>query len=157
MRKLILTYLTKHYKLDKLQDKHIGIYQITNPDEFVYGSELISELETIFSIDEKRIKDLVKQWAGGNKLAFYWDYKKLFFPSVRSVVASLMANDLVAVQPMAGPVGRLMHLDYTYSADTTPNENGRVFLDTPIGELNHVNRGSIIGVSSRMRDDNLEV
>ncbi len=37
-----------------------------------------------------------------------------WFPIAERVVTRLVGDDLVAVQPMAAPLGQLFHLDYQY-------------------------------------------
>jgi hypothetical protein len=46
------------------------------------------------------------------------------FPLVRRVFASLVAQDLVSVQPMSLPSGLIFFLDFTYSAEGGMNGNG---------------------------------
>jgi hypothetical protein len=46
------------------------------------------------------------------------------FPIVRRVFGSLIANDLVAVQPMSLPSGLIFFLDFTHSADPAAPQKG---------------------------------
>ena len=43
-----------------------------------------------------------------------WDPNDFFFPIAQQVAARTIGIDLVAVQPMPGPVGHLAYLDYRY-------------------------------------------
>lgn len=47
-------------------------------------------------------------------------FASVAFPIVRRVFASLVANDLVSVQPMSLPSGLIFFLDFTYTPGTTP-------------------------------------
>jgi hypothetical protein len=46
------------------------------------------------------------------------------FPLVRRVFASLVAQDLVSVQPMSLPSGLIFFMDFTFSAEGGMNDNG---------------------------------
>lgn len=51
-----------------------------------------------------------------------WKFKRLkgfakfAFPIIRRVFPSLIANEIVSVQPMSLPTGLLSHLDYAYGS-----------------------------------------
>ncbi len=64
-------------------------------------------------------KIVLEVWSAHKYGSQYLDKEKTnFFPCVQRVAARSIGMDLVAVQPMAGPVGNLMYLDYQY----TPKE-----------------------------------
>lgn len=140
MIKLVHSYLTKNYIVTKGVDGDYLVYYInTNPLELVYWFKLSTELTSIFSLDEEEIKLLVSHWAYSineeANLKVYFETAPLSFPSVTRVVASLMSNDLVSVQPMAAPRGELFYMDYQYSGDT-PNRNGRVYSGETLNRWN---------------------
>ena len=130
MRPLILSYLTKNYELDVLQKKHVGIYPKVEDKvnrDLRYGSELLEELISIFYLEEEVLKDLVKYWAKGNNLDFYWTYKGITFPNVANITASLISHDLVSIQPMGAPQGHLFFMEPVFSGTTEPNINERTY------------------------------
>jgi len=71
------------------------------------------------------IDELVLQWEAKQELRFIFDG----FPQLNILrpTASLIANDLVSVQPMAAPTGILQYVDYVYNG--TP--------DRPFNERRH--------------------
>lgn len=165
---MVLSYLTKNYELDILQKEHVGIYPKSDDKtdrELRYGRDLLKELVTIFSLSEGKLIELVGVWAKGKDLDFYWDYTAIFFPNVANITASLIGQDLVAVQPMAGPTGNLHYIDFVYSGATEPNSNGRLYEEININNTItswNIQRLAdeqqrVIGVSSKLLDDNLEV
>lgn len=64
------------------------------------------------------VDELVLQWEAKQELQLIFDG----FPQLNILrpTASLIANDLVSVQPMAAPTGILHYVDYVYNG--TPNE-----------------------------------
>ena len=42
------------------------------------------------------------------------DFEKFAFPIVRAVFPNLIANEIVSVQPMSGPISLVFYLDFTY-------------------------------------------
>ena len=72
----------------------------------------------------KEASDLGGSTAGGDIRGF----SNIAFPIVRRVFGSLIANELVSIQPMSLPSGLLFYLDYTYG--------------TAVGAGNDENRGS---------------
>lgn len=140
MIKLVHSYLTKNYIVKKGIDEDYLIFLInTEPSELIYWPLLSSELIRVFSLEEEEIKLLVSQWAYSvnedANLTVYFETAPAFFPTVTSVVGSLISHDLVAVQPMAAPRGELFYMDYQYSGDT-PNRNGRIYSGETLNRWN---------------------
>jgi hypothetical protein len=82
-------------------------------------------------LEDSLLKTYIDVWAVSIKkdvdLEFYWKtQEEIAFPHVSRIISSLMANDIVAVQPMEAPSGELLYMDYQYSAGT-PNINGRTY------------------------------
>lgn len=139
MEKLVHSYLSKHYCLVKNNRRSYYIFTKEDTQTIYLGSELIKELETIFSLDKLLVKKYVNSWAKilrpRNTLKKYWEswgnLGNIALPLSIRVVARTMAMDLVSVQPMAGPRGLLNFLDYQYSGTThqevVPDRNGRVY------------------------------
>jgi len=135
MEEFVHDYLSMYYKVEASKVGNDGIYTI-EPEEGiiypmpVYGDRLIKELVLIFYEDEVSLKRYINKWAKSKNtkinLKFFWQQKEPWFPQVRQVSTQLLANDIVAVQPMNGPTGTLMYLDYVYSGNT-PNRNCRVY------------------------------
>lgn len=51
-------------------------------------------------------------------------FTKFIFPILRRVFPNLIANELVSVQPMTGPVGAVFYMDYVYSTTKGPTTTG---------------------------------
>jgi hypothetical protein len=72
---------------------------------------------------ENQAKELLREssaMAGGDVEGF----AAVAFPLVRRVFASLVAQDLVSVQPMSLPSGLIFFLDFTFSGDAGMDPNG---------------------------------
>lgn len=183
MENYIHNYLSKFYTLSTSEEsgKQIqflityGIYyrdDVSKTKDLIYCEYLLKEITTVFGVSEDQAVYFITRWVGTiNRhadLHWYWKQKpetKLDFPNAVRVAAIAMGLDLVSVQPMSGPTGKLNYLDYRYSADTidAPNANGRVYLEEAtrkardeymtnqfrhsIGEIDHPNQ--MIGVSNR--------
>lgn len=123
MKKYIVKYLTENYFLDKSQLGNAGIYSFEDTREWkipVDAKKLIEEIVTLFGYSFTRTKWLIHAWAKKQKpdhcLNFYWTSHEVNFamPIVTRVMASTIGQDLVRVEPMGGPTGTLMYLDYQY-------------------------------------------
>jgi hypothetical protein len=132
MKKYIVKYLTENYFLDKSQLGNAGIYSFEDTREWkvpVDAKKLIEEVVTLFGYSFTRTKWLIHAWAKKQKpdhcLNFYWTSHEVNFamPIVRSVMASTVGQDLVAVQPLNGPTGHLFYLDYQYGEIDHPTPN----------------------------------
>lgn len=67
------------------------------------------------SIDTKeQLAELLKKYRKFNK-----PFGHIGFPVVRRVYSSLIANEIVSVQPMTLPSGLLFHIDYVYGGTST--------------------------------------
>ena len=72
--------------------------------------------DTMARLLENQAKELLREastMAGGDVEGF----AAVAFPIVRRVFGSLIANDLVSVQPMSLPSGLIFFMDFTHSAD----------------------------------------
>lgn len=54
-------------------------------------------------------------------------FTKFIFPILRRVFPNLIANEIVSVQPMTGPVGAVFYMDYVYSTTKGQTTAGNVF------------------------------
>lgn len=54
-------------------------------------------------------------------------FTKFIFPILRRVFPNLIANEIVSVQPMTGPVGAVFYMDYVYSTTKGATTAGNVF------------------------------
>lgn len=171
MEKLVQSFLFKNYEINDFSNSVIGdvtfqghaIYPIDDKN-FIYPQRLLTDLNTIFAIDEEDLKVIVKSWGHSIvkdlDLTDWWskiDYSLvgIAMPMVGRVMAQTIGLDLVSVQPMSAPIGQLMYMDYQYgdfiSGTTTPQINGRVYDEEVIqvaahstfGELDHPNNGHI--------------
>lgn len=171
MQTIVQSYLKAHFELDTSQLENDGIYLIEDKREYrvpFYGSYLINELVIVFAIDDEDVlKSYVNAWAVSLKsnidLEFYWTEEEAFlFPKAIRVDARLLATDLVSVQPMGAPSGKIRSFDIPkYGELVEANKNGRVYpkeiwglLDAQrhfiTGELNHP-----IGISSRKKQNEI--
>ena len=74
--------------------------------------------DTMARLLENQAKELLREassMAGGDAEGF----ASVAFPIVRRVFGSLIANDLVSVQPMSLPSGLIFFLDFTYDSQQT--------------------------------------
>jgi hypothetical protein len=134
MQIIVQSYLSKHYEIATSEVGNDGIYLKSDTREHripTYGDKLVKELVTIFCLEDGLLKTYIDDWAVSIKkdidLEFYWKtQEEIAFPHISRVISSLMANDIVAVEPLAAPRGELLYMDYQYSAGT-PNINGRVY------------------------------
>ena len=134
MQNIVHLYLSKHYEIATSEVGNDGIYLKSDTREHripTYGDKLVKELVTIFCLEDGLLKTYIDDWAVSIKndidLEFYWKtQEEIAFPHISRVISSLMANDIVAVEPLAAPRGELLYMDYQYSAGT-PNINGRVY------------------------------
>ena len=143
MQKFVQTYLSASFEIRKRKFRNKitlfgfdAIYtkenQIDVEDNFIYGSKLIKELTLAAFVDEVTLRKYINKWVEiyypNADLKTYWEQEEEYFsfPEVTRVTARTIGMELVPVQPMSGPRGDLVHLDYSYSGDT-PNINGRVY------------------------------
>lgn len=147
MEKFVQQYLSDFYYIKTSEVGNDGIYFINDdrriPTPF-NGSKLIKEIVTIFCVNEDDVKTQIESWAISIKpdvdLEFYWKtMDDLFgFPMAHQIAATTIGMDLVAVQPMDGPRGELLYMDFVYGVDpatgdsetvtvTRPNRNRRVY------------------------------
>jgi len=65
------------------------------------------------------LENQLAHWSNMNevtKVLQVGNFDKYAFPMIRAVYPNLIANDLVSVQPMAGPVSLVFYLDYIYGS-----------------------------------------
>jgi len=66
---------------------------------------------------ENQAKELLREAASSMQNGDVEGFASVAFPIVRRVFGSLIANDLVSVQPMSLPSGLIFFLDFTYNQD----------------------------------------
>ena len=115
MRKYIHKYLNEKYYVTTSPVGNYGIYPLAEKGNLYlypeYGDNLIREIITIFSVDDKQAKLEVNIWATGNSrtnsidLDFYWEHNAtpmhigdLILPIVNRIESRTIANDLVSVK-----------------------------------------------------------
>ena len=125
MNLFIQQYLSTYYYIKTSEVGNDGIYYV-NDDRRIptphSGSKLIKEIVTVFGLEDvdDSVKIIINDWAATIKpdvdLEFYWKTtENLFgFPITHQIVATTIGLDLVAVQPMDGPRGELMYMDFQY-------------------------------------------
>lgn len=92
-------------------------------DELVEGWHLDGAVDNRYDIIPRTVKYSVVKWyqiietfeqaIGLDKNK--WRLIQLKLPNLKRIFPSLLATDLVNVQPMTGPVGHVFHLNYKYN------------------------------------------
>lgn len=125
MEKFVQQYLSTYYYIKTSEVGNDGIYYV-NDDRRIptahNGDKLITEIVTVFGLEnvDGNIKIIINNWAATIKpdvdLEFYWKTtEELFgFPIAQQIAATTIGLDLVAVQPMEGPIVGLMYMDFQY-------------------------------------------
>jgi hypothetical protein len=125
MKKLIHRYLSETFFIEKGKIK-----AFLNPWS-VSSDILIKDLNNIFDLNKKELKWWVKSWVRKQNRNFdfndWWTPKinhlgNIFMPFVSRVAASTIGEDLIPVQPMEGPTGQLLYMEYQYTASIDPIE-----------------------------------
>tara|TARA_R100000152_G_C6780049_1_gene212351 strand:+ start:2138 stop:3868 length:1731 start_codon:yes stop_codon:yes gene_type:complete len=78
--------------------------------------------ETMSRLLENQAKELLREAATQMSAGAVEGFAAVAFPIVRRVFGSLIANDLVSVQPMSLPSGLIFFLDFTYDGTKLSNE-----------------------------------
>ena len=130
MEKFIYDYLSKNYYVDTSEVGNDGIYSISDDRKFKTphcGKKLTNELITVFNIAEEEAKLFIHLWSSKIKpdidLEFFWQtletlFENVKFPMARNVFTQTLAMDLVPVQPMSAPIGKLYYMDFQYKRET---------------------------------------
>ena len=125
MEKFVQQYLSTYYYVKTSEIGNDGIYYV-NDDRRIptphNGGKLLTEIVTVFGLEDvdDNIKIIINDWAATIKpdvdLEFYWKTTEdlIGFPIVQRIMAQTIGMDLVPVQPMDGPRGELMYIDYQY-------------------------------------------
>ena len=162
MEKLVQQYLSTYYYIKASEIGNDGIYYV-NDDRRIpipySGSKLIKEIVTVFGLDDvdDSVKIIINDWAISIKpdvnLEFYWKtMEELFaFPMAHRIAATTIGLDLVAVQPMEGPRGELLYMDFQYDNNEPIAEINITVNDRDDSIVyNTLNKWKdIIGISSR--------
>ncbi len=183
METYIHKYLSSNYVISSTEESskkiqlivRYGIYHRNDESLFktlAYPKELLGELVTIFGIKEYKARLFVNSWVkktNNVNLRWYWRQRKnnLFFPVAIRIAAQTMGLDLVSVQPMKAPKGKLFFNVPQFSGTTEHNINDRIYdrevmltqlaeAQNILGELDHPNEINLfidhsIGVSSRKK------
>lgn len=72
---------------------------------------------------ERNAKGLLESTLSGDIAG----YDKVIFPLLRLVFPNLIAPEIVSVQPMNGPTGRVFYMDYTKGTTKAPSVSGQTF------------------------------
>jgi hypothetical protein len=83
-------------------------------------------LENQFQFMENELNEVTKILQIGN-------FDKFAFPIIRAVYPNLIANEIVSVQPMAGPVSLIFYLDYLYGTAKGGISSGAAAFDARTG------------------------
>ena len=146
MEKFVQQYLSTYYYVKASEVGNDGIYYV-NDDRRIptphNGSKLIKEIVTVFGLEDidDSVKIIINTWAATIKpdvdLEFYWKtMEDLFaFPVTHRIAATTIGLDLVAVQPMDGPKGELLYMDFQYGVDTATGDSQTVTATTRNGRV----------------------
>jgi hypothetical protein len=149
MEKLVQQYLFEYYYIDTSEVGNDGIYYKLNQNKWKSPhnySLLLKEIETVFGIEEVLIKLFINDWAVLQKpdvdLEFYWTtFEDLIgFPIAQRIAAHTIGMDLVSVQPMDGPRGELLYMDFQYGIDPATGDSETVTATTVVGRQGPTNR-----------------
>lgn len=146
MEKLVQQYLFQYYYIDTSEVGNDGIYYRLDENKWKSahnGVKLINEIVTVFGLEDidDSVKIIINDWAATIKpdvdLEFYWKtMEDLFaFPITHRIAATTIGLDLVAVQPMDGPKGELLYMDFQYGVDTATGESQTVTATTRNGRV----------------------
>jgi hypothetical protein len=83
-------------------------------------------LENEFNFMNNELNEVTKILQIGN-------FDKFAFPIIRAVYPNLIANEIVSVQPMAGPVSLVFYLDYLYGTTKGGISSGTASFDARTG------------------------
>lgn len=83
-------------------------------------------LENQLNFMENELNEVTKILQIGN-------FDKFAFPIIRAVYPNLIANEIVSVQPMAGPVSLIFYLDYLYGTAKGGISSGAAAFDARTG------------------------
>jgi hypothetical protein len=146
MEKFVQQYLSTYFYIKASEVGNDGIYYV-NDDRRIptphSGSKLIKEIVTVFGLEDidDSLKIIINTWAATIKpdvdLEFYWKtMDDLFgFPITHQIAATTIGLDLVAVQPMDGPRGELLYMDFQYGVDTATGDSQTVTATTRNGRV----------------------
>jgi len=146
MEKFVQQYLSTYFYIKASEIGNDGIYYV-NDDRRIptphSGSKLIKEIVTVFGLEDidDSVKIIINTWAATIKpdvdLEFYWKtMDDLFgFPITHQIAATTIGLDLVAVQPMDGPRGELLYMDFQYGVDTATGDSQTVTATTRNGRV----------------------
>ena len=116
MNKLIHRYLTENYRI-------LGNRVYTDKVYKLSSSTFVSELEKIFGLTKKQLKWYVKSWVRKQNRNFDFDlwwspsFNFITLPLVSRSFGQTITQDLVTVQPLDGPTGQLVYMDYIIGID----------------------------------------
>jgi hypothetical protein len=145
MERLVHSYLSQNYvlELEEIRSSIFlfdgdALYDINDDSKyrsFKNPSQLLSELNTVFFLTHDELKPLVLSWAIKIKedvnLDRYWEYIQSLLPIAKQIVGQTIGLNLVAVQPMDGPRGELVYMDYQIVNNepifTAQTRDGRVY------------------------------
>jgi hypothetical protein len=163
MENFVQQYLSTYYYIKTSEVGNDGIYYV-NDDRRIpipySGSKLIKEIVTVFGLDDvdDSVKIIINDWAVSIKpdvdLEFYWTtMEDLFaFPMAHQIASTTIAMDLVTVQPMDGPRGELMYMDFQFGELDHPTPEINITVndrDDSIVQRTLEKWKDIIGISSR--------
>ena len=141
MEKFIRDYLDTYFYVDKSDIGNYGIYYKNDTRRYkapFSGKKILTEICTVFSLDEESLKTIINDWANVD-LDFYWTDISEIFTDIPNILVSLQNFNLVTVEPMSGPTGQLMYLDYIYE-DKKKNKFVKFFSNIYIKIKNFINK-----------------
>lgn len=132
------SYLSRYFEIGTSEVGNDGIYSLEDKRKNrapIYRDKLVTELVTVYAIDEDESKNFINTWAVKINpkidLEFYWATNEDIFGVYSHLFNKLPpAMDLVAVQPLAAPTGQLFYFDYAYTGvveTQTATTNNRVY------------------------------
>ena len=80
-------------------------------------------METVLENTRRELKLMEQATAGATSAASVATLNKVILPVIRRVMPTVIANEIIGVQPMSGPVAQIHTLRVRY-ADTVPTSGG---------------------------------
>ena len=81
-------------------------------------------METVLNNTRRELALMESATAGATAAGNVATLNKVILPVIRRVMPTVIANEIIGVQPMTGPVGLVYSLRYTYKETVTDTSGG---------------------------------
>lgn len=90
-------------------------------------------MKTFTSLLLENTEDYIKSLSETTRVMSIGNFDKFAFPMVRAIYPNLIANEIVSVQPMAGPVSIIFYLDFLFGTSKGRIKAGQAAFDSVAG------------------------